>query len=72
MSHLMFSDGRAQADRLKVSIIEDVMTISLCGMTWAGSEVEFEELTAAFQVQLEAARTHQAVMESMLPPGRSK
>jgi hypothetical protein len=66
----MFSDGRAQADRLKVSIIGDVMTVSLCGMTWAGSEDEFDELVAAFNAQREAARNHQTVMDSMLPPRR--
>jgi ketol-acid reductoisomerase len=55
---------------LKVSIIGDVMTVSLCGMCWAGSEAAFDELVAAFITQREAARNHQTVMESMLPPRR--
>jgi hypothetical protein len=63
----MVSNGRVDPELLNVSYIGDTMAISLCGLVWMGTEDDLDALFAAFIEKRSEARTHRAVMDSMLP-----
>jgi hypothetical protein len=67
VSLLNLRDSFVDPDRLTVSYNDKTVTVSLCGVSWSGTDKDLDQLIRAFVLLRAEAQTKRAVVEAMLP-----